>query len=160
MLSADVQIICLQQWNCHIFDVFSSHAILSIQELHNLLFRSSHSSIILYHYIFKCFDQSSLNVASFGCFDSCIDQSFSASHSVEEELLRSQPLQVAVFDESFTLWTEIILGKVRKRSSVETEGNTFTLNILLTHTSHNLRDIKIRPLGACIDHCFESIVRL
>ena len=40
---------------------------------------------------------------------------------------------------------------------VETKWDTFTLDILLTHTGHDLRDVEVRALRPSCDHGFESV---
>ena len=41
---------------------------------------------------------------------------FSASHGVEEELLRGEPSQIGVLHEPSGLWPKVILRKVRQRA--------------------------------------------
>ena len=72
-------------------------------------------------------------------FHSCINQTFSPSHSMEKELGRSKASQVWVFYETSWFWTIIVFDEVRKGSLPKSEGNTFTFNVLLTHTSNNLK---------------------
>jgi len=40
---------------------------------------------------------------------------------MEKELRRSQTQEVAVLDKALALWSEVILGEVRKRSLLEAE---------------------------------------
>lgn len=70
--------------------------------------------------------------------DSCVDQTLSASHSVEKELCRCQAGQVGVLHEASALRTVVILDEVRQRAVFEAEGDSFTLNVLLPHHSNNL----------------------
>ena len=63
---------------------------------------------------------------------------FSASHGVKEELGRSESGEIGILDESSRLGTVIVFDEVRKGSMAETERNTLTLDVLLTHTSNNL----------------------
>jgi len=57
---------------------------------------------------------------------------------VEEELLRCQASQVAVLDEALALWAVVILTEVRQSTLAEAKGDTLTLNVLLSHTGHDL----------------------
>jgi hypothetical protein len=47
--------------------------------------------------------------------------------------------------------------EVRQRSTVETETNSCTFYILLTHDTDNLRDIRRLTFGSCPDHFIEII---
>lgn len=142
-MSLELFIIIVHEVDLHVLDVLSCEAIFSVEELDNLILGGSHCAIILNHHILKCLDKPALDVAGFGSLDCSIDETLTASHGVEEELLRSEASQIAVFDEALTGWTKIVLAEVRQSPLAETEGNTLTLNILLPHTSHNLRDVKV-----------------
>jgi len=76
---------------------------------------------------------------------------------VKEELLGSEAIQVAILDEALALWAVVVLAEVRKGALVETEGDTLTLDILLAHTGHDLRDVEVGALGPSSDHGFESV---
>ena len=106
-------VIIIHQVDFHVLNVFSSEAILSVQELDNLFLRCAHSTIILDHDIFKSFDKSPLNISSLSSLDSGIDQTLTTSHGVEEELLRCETSEVAILDEALASGTEIILAEVR-----------------------------------------------
>jgi hypothetical protein len=54
-----------------------------------------------------------LNVTSFSSLNCRIDKTLTTSHSVEEELLRSQSGQIAVLDESLASWPIIVLAEMR-----------------------------------------------
>jgi hypothetical protein len=62
---------------------------------------------------------------------------------VKEELLRGEAIQVAILDKALALWAVVVLAEVRKGALVETEGDTLTLDILLAHTGHDLRDVEV-----------------
>ena len=47
---------------------------------------------------------------------------------------------------------------MRQASLVEAEGDALTLNILLSDTSHDLRDVDVAALGASTDHVSQSIL--
>ena len=46
---------------------------------------------------------------------------------------------------------------MRQRPLAESKGNTFTLHVLLTHTSDNLGHVNVRPLGARHHHHLEVV---
>lgn len=84
------------------------------------------------------FSNQLLELTSLSSLDSCIDQTLSASHSVEEELGWSQASQVGVLNEASALRTVIILNEVRQCAVFEAKGNSLTLHVLLPHHSNNL----------------------
>lgn len=127
-----------------IFNLFSRHAIFSIQKLQKLLLACSYSAIILNHHIFKSFYQSSTNIPSFSCLNRSINQTFSPTHRVEVKFLRIQPTQVRRLNKSFRLRPKVILRKMRQSPSIKAEGYTTSFNILLSNTSHNLTNVDVR----------------
>lgn len=72
-------------------------------------------------------------------FDSCVDQTLSASHGVKEKLSWCETGQIGVFYETSTFWTIVIFNEVRESAVFETEGDSLTLNVLLPHHSNNLK---------------------
>ena len=84
------------------------------------------------------FSSQMLRLTSLSSLDSCIDQTLSASHGVEEELSWCQASQVGVLHKASTLRTVIIFNEVRQRAVFEAEGDSFTLHVLLPHHSDNL----------------------
>lgn len=80
----------------------------------------------------------SFGLTSLSCLDSCVDQTLSASHGVEEELCWRQASQVGILHKASTLRAVVILNEVRQRAVFEAEGDSFTLHVLLPHHSNNL----------------------
>ncbi|KAI6769816.1 hypothetical protein HG530_004445 [Fusarium avenaceum] len=78
----------------------SIETILTVQELNNITQRISNRSIVARRKIFQSLDQSSLNVTCFGSLDRSINETFSASHGVEEELARGKTTKVRVLNET------------------------------------------------------------
>mmetsp|Transcript_12245 Transcript_12245/g.18981 ORF Transcript_12245/g.18981 Transcript_12245/m.18981 type:complete len:238 (+) Transcript_12245:198-911(+) len=152
-------VVPVQQRQVLVLDELGSHSIFSVEELDDLIPRSSHSLIVLDLDIFKCLDKSSLDVASIGSLDCCIDQSFSSSHGMEVELLRGQPQEVAAENEALAFGSEVVLTKVGQRSAVEPERNTLASNVLLADTRHNLRDIELTTFGTSSNHVLEAVIR-
>lgn len=76
--------------------MLSFEAVLSVDKLNHVVSRSPHGSIVFDLHIFERFDQSPLDIASFSCFDSCIDQTFTSTHRMEVELGWLQAIYVAV----------------------------------------------------------------
>ena len=138
--------------------MFAGHSVLSVQELNNDLTAGSYSTIVLNHHILEGLHQSARNVASIGRLNRSINKTFTTAHSVEIEFRGRKTSQVAVTDETFGLSTVIILGKVRQRALVETESDTLTLDVLLTTTRHNLRDIVCVTFRARFDHVNETVI--
>ena len=85
--------------------------------------------------------QSSLHVPSFCGLDRGIDQTFSTRNCVEQKLGRCQSREEAIAHKSFGWRVFRLLGKVRKRSILETIGNTLAGYTLLAHASNHLRHI-------------------
>lgn len=77
-------------------------------------------------------------LTSLSSLDSCVDQTLSASHGVEEELCWCQAGKVGVFHKASTLGTIVIFNEVWQRAVFEAKGNSFTFHILLPHHSNNL----------------------
>ena len=77
---------------------------------------------------------------------------------MEEELLRRQALTETVLHEAASLSTVIELLVVGERAIRETEGNTTTLNVLLTNARHHLRNVNRATLRACLQHADEAIL--
>lgn len=131
-------VVHVDQSDLQVLHILTSHTVLTVQELDYLTLACAHSTIVVYHDIFESFNESSLNIASLCSLDSSIDQSFATSHSVEEEFLRSEPDEIAVFDETLALRAEVVLGEMWKGTLVEAEGDSLTLDVLLSHTGHDL----------------------
>mmetsp|Transcript_11451 Transcript_11451/g.22494 ORF Transcript_11451/g.22494 Transcript_11451/m.22494 type:complete len:848 (-) Transcript_11451:1065-3608(-) len=123
------------------------HAVLTIKELDNITTAITHSVIITHTEILKSLNETTLNITSLSCLTSSINETFTTTHGVEVELLRGETLEVRVFDETTRLGTKIILVKVRQGTVAETKRNTLTLNVLLTYTTHNLRNVNETSLG-------------
>ena len=96
--------------------------------------------ILLDGQVFHSFDQPSLDVACAGSLDSRVDETFSASHGMEEQLLGSEPSEVGVLHEAARLRPQVILGEVGQRAAGEAKWNPLALHILLAHTSNHLQD--------------------
>ena len=65
------------------------------------------------------------------------------THGVEIEFRRGQTGKVGILYETSGFGTVIILDEMRQGSFSETERNSFSLNVLLTHTSNNLKKIQL-----------------
>lgn len=150
-------VVHLKEVDPQVLDVLACHAVLPIEELDDLLSGGAHCAVVLDHYVLHGFDQAALDVACLSGLDSSINESLSTSHSVEEELLRGEPIQVAVLYEALALRAIVILGEVRESSLVEAEGDSLALDVLLAYASHNLRYVQIGALRASVHHGFESV---
>lgn len=92
----ELLIVHFQKRDRKIFDMLSFEAVLTVDKLNHIVPGSPHGSIVFDLDIFKRFDQSPLNVTSFSCFDSCINQTFTSSHRMEVELGGLQSIHVAI----------------------------------------------------------------
>lgn len=79
------------------------------------------------------------NRTSLSCLYGCIDQTLSSSHSVEEELCRCQAGQIRVLHKASALGTVVIFDEMWQRAVFEAEGDSFTLHVLLSHHSNDLK---------------------
>lgn len=79
-------------------------------------------------------------LTSLSCLDSCVNQTLSASHGVEEELCWRQSSQVGVLHKASALRTIVILDEVGQSSVFEAKRDSFTLNVLLPHHSNDLNE--------------------
>ncbi|KAK0348308.1 hypothetical protein LTR02_018361, partial [Friedmanniomyces endolithicus] len=64
--------------------------VLAVDELQNIAERVADGAVVFDHDFFERLDKPALDVSSFGCLDGGIDETFTTSHGVEEELLRRQ----------------------------------------------------------------------
>ena len=76
---------------------------------------------------------------------------------MEEELLGRQATKVTVLDKSTRFRTQVVLGKVRKGTFLESVWNTLSFNILLADTGNNLRNIDERTLGS---RCYHGLLEI
>ena len=139
------------------FDHRRVHTVLTVQELNDVADAVTHGAVVLDDDVFHRLDETSLNVTSLGRFNGGIDQTFAATHGVEEELLRGQTAQVRVFDETTRFWTEIILAKVRQSSPFEPVRDTFAFYVLLSDARNHLRNVKERALRTGRHHHLDVV---
>lgn len=121
-------------------DVLSCQAILAITQLDHLVDGVAHCAVILHHHRLHRLDETTLDVTGLGSLDSCVDETLSASHGVEEELCWCQAGQVGVLYKASALRAVIILNEVRQCAVFEAKGDSFTLHVLLPHHSNNLNE--------------------
>ena len=143
-----------------LLDEGAIHAVFAVDELEKIFQRVADRSIVANHHVLQGLHQPALDVTGFGSLDSGIDQTFTTSHSVEEELLRRKSSEVRVLDEATSFWTEVILGEMRKRTVTETHRDTFSFNDLLTDTDRHLRDVNERTLRTGDHHLLDVVVLL
>jgi hypothetical protein len=118
--------------------------VISILELNDVLSACPNSVIILDREVFQSFYKTSLHIACLGCLDSCINESLSATHSVEKELSGSQAAVEAILYEALRGWILGIKLEVRETAIKEPVGHSLTINRLLTHKGYHLTKIDIR----------------
>ena len=80
----------LEQVYLHSLQGLTGNSIFTIDELDQMVATCAHGTIILDHDVLQRLDQTSRDVASLSSLDSRINQSFTASHSVEVELSRAK----------------------------------------------------------------------
>lgn len=146
------------QVNRDLFEMLSSHAVLTVEELDEDFATRAHRAVIFYHDVFESFHESTRDISCISRLDSRINETFTASHSVEVEFRGSQSGQVAVGDEAFRLGAIVVLGEVGQGALVEAKSDSLSFNVLLAATSHNLRDVIIVTLRARLHHIDESVV--
>jgi hypothetical protein len=100
-----------------LFDILSRKRILAINFLQQVTLTVSDGAIVLHDQIFKRFHQFPLNIARTRGLDSSIRQSLSASHGVEEELMRFEPAVERAEDKSSGLGRVVIFAEMRQGSS-------------------------------------------
>ena len=66
------------------------------------------------------------------------------THGVEIEFWRSQTGKVGILYETSRFGTVIVLDEMRQGPFPETKRDSFSFNVLLTHTSNNLKDKNIK----------------
>jgi hypothetical protein len=85
--------------------------------------------------------QTSSHVSSFGCLDGGVDQSFTTRDSVEQELIGGETAEETVSHETLCSGFSVLLLEMRQGSVVETVGNTFTSDNLLSDQRYHLSDV-------------------
>ena len=76
---------------------------------------------------------------------------------MEIEFLRCKARHIAIRHETLTFRSKVVLTEMWQGSSVEAEGNTFSVDVLLADASHNLRDIHITSFRPGTHHLPKSI---
>jgi len=76
---------------------------------------------------------------------------------MEVELCRIEAFEITGLNEATAFRTEIILCVVGQRPMLEAEGNAFAFDVLLTNTSHDLRDVDVASLAASCHHVSEPV---
>ena len=101
--------------------------------------RVANGPIVVHHESLHGLDQTALDVSRLGGLYGSVDQSLPTAHCVKVELVRRETGEVRVLNKSFALWTVVVLDEVGQGAVTETEWDSLTLNILLTHTSNDLQ---------------------
>src|SRR5260370_1165655 len=115
-------------------NISTVNAILAINPLHQIAQRVPNCAIVANHDVLQSLNQSSLNIPSFGGFDSRIDKTFATSHRVEEKFLRGQPAEVRILDKPSRLRTKIIFCEMRECAMFVPKRKSSSLQLLLTNT--------------------------
>lgn len=140
-----------------LLDKLGRNPILPINKLQNRPGRISDRPVITDHHILHSLDQPSLNIPRLGRLDSRVDQPLSTPHSMEKKFLRGKTLIITVGHETPALGTKIIFEKMRQGTTVETEGNSLALNILLPDQTRDLGDVNIVAFGPGNNHVFYMV---
>lgn len=140
-----------------VLNVLCSNAVFSIDKLNNISLWISNSFVIGDNDILQGLNKSSLYVSCLRGLDSCIYDTFSATHSMEVELLWCQTLVITIGNKASTFWTKIILQKARQGSVIESKGHSLTLNILLTNKTWDLWYVYVVSFGPRNNHVFYMI---
>ena len=104
------------------------NAILTICKFNHIVCRVAHRTIVANCNVLQRLDEAALDITRLSRFDRSINQTFTASHRVEEELMRRQATQVRVLDKPTALWCKVVFRKVRQSAMTEAERNTLTLD--------------------------------
>ena len=107
------------------------------------------SLTVFYHYN-RCFPCNRLY--------SGINQTNTTSHSVKEQLLRTQSTNKRTLDKTTRIRRVIVFRKMRQRSAFETIWNAFPFNRLLSQTRCHLRNVDITAFRTRIYHRNKSII--
>jgi hypothetical protein len=71
---------------------------------------------------------------------------------MEVEFRWCQTQEVAVLNEPLAFRTEVIFGKMRESSLIETKRDSLAFNVLLANTCHDLRNVDIVSFRTSLDH--------
>jgi hypothetical protein len=88
-------------------------AIFTIGKLDNLLSRSSDCTIVLNNQFFHGFHQPSMHVTRSSSLNSGIDETFTTTDCMEEELCGRQAIVEGILDETFSCWFTTVRPEVR-----------------------------------------------
>ena len=99
----------LQQVNRDVLDGLTCDSILTVCELNKVVATGTYGAVILDHNVLQSLDQATGNIASLRSLHCSVDEAFSATHCMEVKLSWTEARQVAAFNETFRLWTEVIL---------------------------------------------------
>ena len=101
-----------------------------------------------------------LDVTRLGGLHRGVDETFAATHGVEEELLRGQPSQVRVLDEPSSLGPKSSLEKCGNDLSVETKRDTLPFDVLLTDArASSARCLRTNPWNRLCTVIFTLLCR-
>src|SRR5208337_3485465 len=92
-------------------------------------------------------DHTALEVPALGCTDCSVDETFTATDCVEEELGRVEAAFVAVLDEPVGIRAPVTLLEVREGPVVITTDDTLTTDGLLADTTGHLGQVQHRTTG-------------
>lgn len=93
----------LVDWDILKLDILAGQAILAVAQLDKIIHRITNSAVVFHHHTLHSLDETSLDVSGFGCLDCRVDETFSATHCVEEKFRGREAYQIGIFDETFCL---------------------------------------------------------
>src|SRR3989338_9124797 len=97
---------------------------------------SAYGGIVMDGEVFERLHQTALHISSFCGLDGCVDQSFTSSHRVKEELGGRKTGIEGVLDKSFGGRIARVKSKMRKGAEMEAICNAATAYSLLSHDSN------------------------
>src|SRR3989442_15740540 len=110
--------------------------------------------------MFESVDETALHVSALLGPNSSIDEPFSSSHCMEEELYRFQSVPIAVIDEPSRGSSHISgLEKAEGSCSVSSQ-DSLSSNGLLAHVGGHLSDVERGASGASSCHYDSAVVHL
>ena len=142
----------------HILGLGDIDAIVTVDELDDETVAVADGVIVLDAEVLEVLADASLEVAGSGGLDGGIDQTFSSSHGVEVVLLRADAGKETVRDEATGSGTQIVGGERGAGLSGGHQGDTTTLELLLTETARDLGVVDDGTLGTGLDHAGETVL--
>ena len=140
-----------------LLDVLGRERVLSVQLLQQVVLAVSDRAVVLDHDVLQRLHQLTLDVARSGGLDCRVRQALTASHRVEEELVRLESLVERAEHEPSGFWRVVVLAEVRERSPGKSKRTPSSIDVLVAQTKHDLGQVGLRSFTLGGDHLVDAV---